>query len=168
MPKGIYDRNPPRPPAPDDIQRKRSLQVRMMSSTRTSLPAMAELMGLTVPQLKRQYKAELKSGHDYVYAAISTKLVSSAFGGDMRAILAWLRQYGGWQEISRREITGKNGEPISFRNLDAAALASVIEALSSSSPPSRGAGRDGAQIGSGAREILDLEAISGPTDEGLE
>lgn len=160
---------PPRPvhaQTTDDLHRKRAETVQMMSSTKTSLKTMAQILGVSVPQLKKEYAAELKNGPDYVYGIISLRLVRAAGGGDMRAILAYLRQFGGWQEITRRELTGKNGEPISFRSLDTHALASVIEALTAQGNAGRGAGRNAAQISIGAGEVVDLDTIPGPSDEG--
>jgi hypothetical protein len=159
---------PAREQTTDDLRRLRGQQVRAMASTKTSNKAMAEILGLTVTELRKLYREELKTGHDYVYAAISMKLVNSAIGGDVRSMLAWLRQFGGWQEITRREITGKNGEPISFQHLDSHALASVIEALSAQGTAGRGAGRNAAQIRLAATDVIDLDAVSGSTDEGLE
>lgn len=152
----------------DDLQKKKSTQVRAWVSTKTPLKAMASLLDITVPELKRQYKVELKDGHDIVYATISSKVVQAAFGGDVRSMLAWLRQYGGWQEITRRELTGKNGEPISFRNLDNIALASVIEALAAQGTTGRGKGRNGPAIEGVAGEVVDLDAIPGAADESTE
>lgn len=152
----------------EDVERRRGQQVRMMASTNTSLKAMGDLLGMSVAELRQRFAKELKSGHDYVYAAISVKVVAAAIGGDVRSQLAWLRQFGGWQEITRREVTGKNGEPISFRNLDAAALASVIEALGAQSTPRRGAGRNASQIDLAAADVVDMDALSGPADESSE
>ncbi len=115
---------------PDRLDKRRTLQVRMMASTKTNVKAIAEMMGITTYQLKRSYAKELRDGHDYVYAAMSQKLVASGMSGDVRSMLAWLRQFGGWQEITRKEVTGKDGAPISFQNLDTSALNSVLEALS--------------------------------------
>jgi hypothetical protein len=160
---------PPRPvysQTTDERQRDRAGSVQMMASTKTSLKAMAQILGITVPELKKQYAAELKNGPDYVYGVISLRLVQAAGKGDMRAMLAYLRQFGGWQEITRREITGKNGEPITFRNLDSSALASVIEALTAQGNAGRGAGRAAAQIDLAATDVDDLDAVSGATDEG--
>lgn len=140
----------------------------MMASTKTSLKAMAEILGITVSDIRRDYRVELNSGHDYVYALISMKLVNAAVGGDVRSMLAWMRQFGGWQEITRRELTGKDGEPISFRNLDSSSLAAVITALQTGALAGGRAGRNGAQVDLGAAEVVDLDAISGPTDEGAE
>lgn len=147
-------------------EKKRALQVKMMASTNTAVPAMAELLGVSVGDLRRDYRVELKSGHDYVYAAISQKLVGAAFGGDVRSMLAWMRQFGGWQEISRREITGKNGEPISIRNLDTSSLYAVIEALAAPGASGGRAGRNGQAIDNGTViEVEDMEPIPGATDE---
>jgi len=151
-----------------DLRHIRGQQVRAMASTKTEPKAMAEMMGLSLAEFKKQYRDELKTGHDFVYASISIKLVNSAVAGDVRSMLAWLRQFGGWQEITRREITGKNGEPISFRNLDSHALASVIEALTAQGVTGRGTGRTAAQGRLAATDVIDLDAIPGSTDEGLE
>lgn len=152
----------------DDREKRRAQTVKIMASTKSQVSAMAEILGISVLELRRKYRKELNSGHDYVYAAVSMKLVSSAIGGDIRAILAWLRQYGGWQEVSRRELTGKNGEPISFRNLDSSSILAVIEALGKAGGTGRGRGRDAPQIDARAGEVIDLDAVSGPADESLE
>lgn len=152
----------------DDLERKRIQSVRIMASTKTQVSAMAELLGISVLELRRKYRKELNNGHDFVYAAVSMKLVSSAIGGDIRAILAWLRQYGGWQEVSRRELTGRNGEPISFRNLDSTSILAVIEALGKAGNSGRGRGRDAPQIDARAGEIIDLDSVSRTSDEGFE
>lgn len=152
----------------NETDRKRAMQVKAMASTKTSVPAMAELLGIPVGDLRREFRVELKSGHDFVYAAISQKLVGAAIGGDVRSMLAWMRQFGGWQEITRREITGRNGEPISIRNLDTSSLVAVIEALAASGAPGGRAGRNGRETDNRTIDVTDLDAISGPPDEGTE
>lgn len=152
----------------DDTQRKRAQSVRLMASTKTSVQAMADLLGITVGELRRDYRTELKNGPDFVYAAISLKLVQAGLGGDVRSMLAWMRQFGGWQEITRREITGKNGEPISVRNLDTSSLVAVIEALATSGSAGSRAGRNGQEADNRVIDVTDLDAISGPTDESSE
>lgn len=152
----------------DDADRKTALKIKAMASTKTSVPAMAELLGMSVGDLRRDFRVELKTGHDFVYAAISQKLVGAAISGDVRSMLAWMRQFGGWQEITRREITGKNGEPISVRNLDTSSLVAVIEALAASGSAGGRSGRNGQEADNRTIDVTDLDAISGPADEGLE
>ncbi|GAC1649837.1 MAG: hypothetical protein NVS4B8_23650 [Herpetosiphon sp.] len=173
-PKPGVPRIPATPPVPrpnlsltnGELDRRRRSTIRMMASTKTTLTAMAEMLDMSVADLKRTYRRELKDGHDYVYGAITHKLVQSALAGDVRSMLAWLRQYGGWQEISRRELTGKNGEPISFRNLDASSLFAIVEALGAKGAAGEGPGRTAPQIDLGARDVDDLDALPGPTDKG--
>lgn len=152
----------------NDTDRKRALQVKIMASTKTSVPAMAELMGISVGELRREYRVELKTGHDFVYAHISQKLVGAAIGGDVRSMLAWMRQFGGWQEITRREITGRNGEPIAISSLDTSSLVEVIKALSAPGSARGRAGRNGQEADHRTIDVTDLDAISGPPDEGAE
>ncbi len=150
-----------------DQERARSMQVRMMVSTRSQVGIMAEMLGITTATFRKTYKKELTQGHDYIYAAISMKLVNSAVGGDMRAMLAWLRQFGGWQEITRRELTGKNGEPISIRSLDGPSLLALIEALGTKGAARGGKGGAPPQI-DGTASDPDLDAVPGSADEGAE
>lgn len=152
----------------DPDERRRAQSVKLMASTNTSVPAMAELLGISIGELRRDYRVELKSGHDFVYAAISLKLVQAGLGGDVRSMLAWMRQFGGWQEITRREITGKNGEPISVRNLDTSSLVAVIEALAASGSAGGRSSRNGQEIDGRAVDLDDLDALSGPANEGSE
>lgn len=152
----------------NDLDKKRAQSIKLMASTNTSVPAMAELLGITIGELRRDFRVELKTGHDFVYAAISLKLVQAGLGGDVRSMLAWMRQFGGWQEITRREITGRNGEPISITNLDTSSLVKVIEALATSGTAGGRAGRNGEALDNRTIDVTDLDAISGPPDEGAE
>ena len=136
-----------------------------MASTKTSVQAMADLIGITVTEFRRKYRKELSHGHEYVYAHISLSLVNDAMlKGDIRAKLAWLRKFGGWEEVTRRELTGKNGEPISIRQLDTPSLLAIAESLSKASRPGRGAGRTQTTIDGEITE--DLDPVPGSADEG--
>lgn len=154
---------PPRSLTAAETTRRRSLQVKMMAATRSTIGAMAEMLGLTPKELEEQHSKDLERGPDFVYAAITLRVAQAAMGGDMRAALAFLRQYGGWQEVTRREITGKNGEPISVRNLDDHALATLFAALSAGGDAGRGPSRNGTQIDFDA--AIDMDSLPGSTDE---
>jgi hypothetical protein len=153
-------------PSPEDAEalRKRGMQVRMMSSAKATLPAMAKMIGITEDELQQQFADDIAMGQEYVYAAVALRLVNSAMGGDMRAMLAWLRQFGGWQEVTRKELTGKNGEPIAIRNLDDTALAAIFRSLTAGNSLDRGSGRDGSPLEIG--RTIDLDPVPGPSDEG--
>lgn len=146
---------------------KNSVAVRMMVSTKTSITAMADMMGMRAEDFRRTYQKELTRGHDYVYAVISQKIVASAFAGDLRAAFKWMQQFGGWQEVTRKELTGKNGEPISIRSLDGPTLFALMDAISEKGAAGRNKGRAPPQIDYTA-STTDLDAISGAADEGAE
>lgn len=150
---------------PDADEEQRRHDIKLLASTQTPLRAIADLAGVSLLTLKRQYQKELHRGHEYVYGLVSKKLVEAALGGDRQSQLAWLRNCGGWQEVSRKELTGRDGGPISVRNLDTAALAQVIESLSA--PGSSGRGSSGA-----GPKVIDadsyMDASPRSPDEGSE
>lgn len=148
-----------------EVRRKAAQQVKMMASTNTTQKAMANLLGITIPQLRKEYAKELADGKEFVYAAVSLRLVNAAMGGEFRAMYSWLRQHGGWTDVARREITGKDGGPISFRNLDDNSLAQVLNALKASGNVGRGASRVDSALGIDIDGATDLDAIPGPADE---
>lgn len=166
-PTRIRIADPPAMPAPVlSERRKNGQQVKMMASTKVTHRAMAEMLHISIPELKKEYARELALGPEFVYAAVSLRLVNAAMGGEFRSMYSWLRQFGGWNEVSRKEITGKDGGPISFRNLDDASLTAVLNALKAPGNVSRGAGRNGSSFGIDIEGATDLDAISGPSDEG--
>jgi hypothetical protein len=163
----------PSPPKPGGLEairihekRKTSQQVKMMASTKVTHKAMAEMLGISVPQLKKEYANELSGGHEFVYAAVSLRLVNAAMGGEFRAMYSWLRQFGGWTDVSRREITGKNGEPISFKNLDDNSLVAILNALKTAGPTSRAPKGISSEVGIDFEGATDLDPIPGASDEG--
>lgn len=151
---------------PDEEEKKRRHNIKVMVSTNTPLKAIAELADMSVSRLKLQYQAELNRGHDYVYALVSMRLVEAALAGDRQSQLAWLRNCGGWQEVTRKELTGRDGGPISVRNLDTAALAQVIDALSTQGSSRGSEGRAGQKVIDA--DPADLDALGGAPDEGAE
>jgi hypothetical protein len=145
-----------------------SERAKILASTGAEVSAMAARMGIGVEDFRRTYRKELTTGHDYVYAWISEMLVRAALAGDRSAQMAWLRQFGGWLETTRKEITGKDGQPISIQSLDGPSLLAVFQALGKEGSARRGAGRAITQevdFGSDART---LDAVPGPADEGAE
>lgn len=164
-----------KPPAPtqfttaiaeDQVDSQRAKKVRMMAATNTSPKAMAQLLGISTQDLKTRYGQDIKDGHNYVYAAVSLRYVAAAIGGDIRAMDRWMHQFGGWTRVTRKELTGKDGAPISFQRLDDASLAAVITALRTQEDAGRGDGGSTPQIDyDGA---TDLDAVPGAADEGFE
>jgi hypothetical protein len=156
------------PPTQSEAQeeRQRAQKIRMMAATKTSPKAMAQLLGMPTQELRKRYAEDIKTGHDYVYAAVSLRYVAAAIGGDIRAMDRWMRQFGGWKDVSRRELTGKDGSPISFQRLDDTSLAAVIAALRAQEAAGRG--------GSGTPQTIDydgatdLDPVPGAADEGTE
>jgi hypothetical protein len=158
-------------PQADALRRKRAQSIRFMASTKTEVKAMAEILGISPSEIYKEFRRELNNGRDVVYGAISLKLVNSAIAGDMRSMLAWLRQFGGWHDVTRRELVGKNGEPISLADLDTASVLAVAQALGSRSAGASGRGRTGEATGFEPVEPIEenyMDSVSGTTDEGLE
>jgi hypothetical protein len=151
-----------------DIEKARKHSVKAMASTKTSHKAIADMLEISQTELRRRYASELKHGLDYVYAKVSLKLVQGAMSGDMRAMLAWMRHCGGWQEVSRREITGKDGQPINIQHLDDIALSQIIGAIRSTKLVGRSRGRTGSEIEADTSDVVDMDSVSGSADEGDE
>lgn len=165
-----------RPPAKPDEDKPadsrspeiRRLQVKAMMATGAEEKDMAEFMGLSISRFRINFAVELKRGGNWMKNQIEWNVARKALQGDIRCMLAWLRQYGGWTEVSRREITGANGEPISFRSLDGPSLDQVIKALREAGDAGGGAGRNKAPLLTvGTDSIRDLDPIQGSSDEGL-
>src|SRR5580700_7636078 len=142
-------KNKPKPPAPKrkppaEYKPKTDYERAMMLvSTGVDIRIMAELMGCGVEEFRKRYRKEMTRGHDYVYGVVTESLVRAAFGGDQRAQMAWLRQFGGWMETTRKEITGRDGQPISIQSLDGPSLLAIVEALGQKDSPRRVSGRNG-------------------------
>lgn len=168
--KKVLEGEEPKTAAEVSIANQRSEDVKIMASTGSSEEAMAQLLGIPVEQLQADYREELAHGTEYTYAVISLKLVKKAFEGDNRSMMAWMRQFGGWMDVSRQEITGKDGEPISIRSLDVGTLSQIVASLSQKGIAGRSQGRIGAAKSrrGGEGEVIDLDPISGATDEGDE
>jgi DNA-binding Lrp family transcriptional regulator len=147
----------------------KQFQVRAMAAAATEIRVIADFLGISVSQLRRDYKDELKSGGNWLKNTIEIGVARKALGGDVRCMLAWLRQYGGWTEVTRKEITGAKGEPISFRHLDGPSLDQIVKALREAGDATSGARRDSAPtISIGAEGVRDLESIPWTPDEGTE
>lgn len=168
MARGVVPKPEPRTLTTQDVENLKRHNVKALVATQTPLKAIADMVGCSVTTLRKKYASELKNGHDYVYARVSLGMVNDAFKGDIRAKMAWLRQFGGWQEIIRRELTGKNGEPISIRSLDSDSLVQIVKALGAQGSVGAGSSRDAPQIDLGSGEVVDLDPIPGSTDDGTE
>lgn len=150
---------------PDEDEKKRRHRIKVMVSTDTPLSAIAELAGIPLRTLKVQYQAELHRGWEYVYALISEKLVEAALSGDRQSQLLWLRHRGGWQDVTRKELSGPGGGPISVRTLDTAILSQVVDALTAKGSAGGGKGRAGPKV---IDVEPDLDTASGSSDESFE
>jgi len=49
-------------------------------------------------------------------AKIDASLLKAAKGGDTAAIKLAYQKFEGWKEVTRKELTGKNGEPVEVNN----------------------------------------------------
>lgn len=131
--------------------------------------AIADYLNISTADLRHKYHSELQRGFEITKTKIELSLLNKALHGDVRCMLAWLRQFGGWTEVTRKEITGANGEPISIQSLDTASLDQVLKTLRETAAPERYPGRAISQtVEVGAESIRDLESISGSSDESTE
>lgn len=77
----------------------------------TSADVIALKLGISRDTLDRHFKAELSDGRFEAVSHIGGKLIQKAMGGNMTAMIFYLRTQGKWN--TRIEHTGLDGGPIS-------------------------------------------------------
>lgn len=160
---------PRRPITPEEREMVNRVSIQAMAACGASPDDMAGYLNMPPADLKAQYADEIKEGVNRLRYSLEIQVAGKAKSGDTRCLLAWLKQYGGWTEVTRREITGANGEPITIRNLDAPSLDQLIIALRQAEAVEGRSGRSlGSQQAGGSGRIIDMESISGPPDESAE
>lgn len=152
----------------DNFEDRLRATVRALAATDETHADIARHVGMSLGDLRRKFRKELKYGKAVVRSHLKVRLIEKAIKGDARSMFGWFRQYDGWVPTNRTELTGVNGGPISFERFDPNSLAQFINALREaiSSEASR-RGSQNPTLDLPRESVRDLEAISGPTDEGV-
>ena len=152
---------------PVQQENRRRYSIQAMAACGATPEMMAEYLNMPVDELNRDYGDDVKNGKQKLRMRFEVQLATHAASGDVRCLLAWLKQYSGWTEVTRKEITGANGGPISFGSLDAASLDRIIIALRQAEAVERGPQGGGISPLTGGRgRIIDMESLPGTSDEG--
>jgi hypothetical protein len=76
----------------------------------------ARLLTIGLHTLKRHYREELDLGLARANAVVASTLFGQAKGGNVTAMIFWLKTRGGWRETTKLEHAGAPGAPIEIRS----------------------------------------------------
>lgn len=82
----------------------------------------AEALGISYSTLKNrkrdfaEFASAIKRGKCKANVFVGGKLIEAIKKGNITAIIFYLKSRCGWKETDRREITGKDGEPLKVEN----------------------------------------------------
>lgn len=74
--------------------------------------AIADLVGVAPKTLRLHYQHEIRFGKAMANAKVAAALFNKAIGGDVAAMIFWLKTQAGWSEKTRVEHSGPDGSPI--------------------------------------------------------
>jgi hypothetical protein len=72
----------------------------------------SKLLGIDTKTLLKYYRTELDLGKAKANAQVAKKLYAIATGGNLGAMIFWLKAQAGWREVQAVEHTGANGSPL--------------------------------------------------------
>lgn len=101
-----------KPHAPDDDQRSK---VEMLAAVGVPQEDIARLIDIDSKTLRLRYRDELDMGTAKANAQVAQCLYRRAIGGDLGAMIFWLKARAGWREKHILEHTGADGGPIVVR-----------------------------------------------------
>jgi hypothetical protein len=79
-------------------------KVKTMEALGISRTLIAKRIGCSVAELDRRYAEELRRALPEMRAKVGASLFAAAKGGDIRAIIFWLKTRAGWRETICREV----------------------------------------------------------------
>ncbi|MES2531939.1 MAG: hypothetical protein V4636_12955 [Pseudomonadota bacterium] len=94
---------------PDDKARSK---VEMLSAVGVPHDDIARMIGIDPKTLRLHFREELDLGSAKATAQIAQRLYQRAIGGDLGAMIFWLKARAGWREKHQIEHTGTGGGPI--------------------------------------------------------
>ena len=105
---------PRKPHEPTDKDRK---QVSLMAGIGLTHNQIAKIIGISDETLRKYYDKELEVSAAMMNAQVAQNLYSIATSkgaGAVASAIFWMKTRGGWREVERKEITGKDGAPIAI------------------------------------------------------
>lgn len=87
-------------------------QVMMLKATGTTNELIANIIGISIPTLRKAFRSELETGLAETNAKVAESLFNQALAGNVTAQIFWLKTRAGWRETDRLELTGADGGPI--------------------------------------------------------
>lgn len=103
-----------KPHEPTDKDRK---QVSLMAGIGLTHGQIAKIIGISDETLRKYYDKELEVSAAMMNAQVAQNLYSIATSkgaGAVASAIFWMKTRGGWREVERKEITGKDGAPIAI------------------------------------------------------
>lgn len=111
---------------------------------------------------RRAFRKELAEGRAFFGARLTAGIAHKALGGNLTAIIFILKTQFGWRETNRTELTGKDGQPLSFSDLSDDAARELMDALRAS----LGIKASGAGLDQENAPDSHVDAPAGPTNGG--
>lgn len=99
-----------RPPhEPDGATRQ---LIEQLSAFGTPHEAIAKIVGISEPTMRKHYADELELGGHKASAKIANGLFKKALEGDVACMIFWLKTRAGWRETQKLEHSGPDGKPL--------------------------------------------------------
>lgn len=105
---------PRKPHEPTEKDRK---QVTLMAGIGLKHDQIAKIIGISDETLRKYYTDELEVSAAMMNAQVAQNLFSIATSkgaGAVASAIFWMKTRGGWREVERKEITGKDGGAINI------------------------------------------------------
>lgn len=143
------------------------IQARTLAGIGHSVRDIAIYFHRDVKTVRRAFEKELPNGRLWYQQRLELSLSGKAYSGNVAAAIFLLKCKFGYRENQRLELTGKDGQPITFSDLSDQAVSELLDALRAT------LGSAGAGSGHGPEETpgfltSDLDAAAGTADGGAE
>lgn len=116
-------------PAPWEPSESQRAQARALAACSHGVRDIAIFFGKDVKTVRKAFKEELINGRTWFHARLSVGLAQKALAGNLAAIIFTLKCKYQWRENQRLELTGKDGQPLSFSDLSDDAARQLLDAL---------------------------------------
>lgn len=128
---GAKDGKPAKKRGPDPWEptKDQRAQARALTACSHGVRDIAIFFGKDVKTVRRAFKDELEDGRSYFHSRLTVGLAQKALAGNLAAIIFTLKCKYQWRENQRLELTGKDGQPLSFSDLSDTAARELLDAL---------------------------------------
>lgn len=111
---------------PTDAER---LQARTLAGIGSSVRDIAIYFHKDVKTVRKAFASELPDGRTWFEQRLAVGLATKAYRGNVAAAIFLLKCKFKWRENQRLELTGKDGQPLSFSDLSDTAARELLDAL---------------------------------------